>query len=112
MAAVARRSFDSPVLRHAAPVPTPPSPPPSPQPQAQPQVQAQALSQVPEAGPPERRDRSDPCCRLFEVGHTIYKGYYLPSREEYVLHGYPAAEYDGFIARQKAWLDRPTEPSP
>ncbi len=109
-----RRTFDSPIPRHAAPAPPPaPSPAasaPPPATPAPPPVQAEA--QPPVQGPDQRRDYSDPCCRLFNVGHTVYKGHYLPSLEEYVLHGYPAAGYESFIAREKAWLDRPSSSEP
>jgi hypothetical protein len=51
-----------------------------------------------------------PCCRFFGIGHTIYKGVYLPSKEEYVAHGYPADRYEHAMAQWKRSVDATGRP--
>lgn len=48
---------------------------------------------------------SERCCRLWGVGHTMYKVKYLPSIDEYVLHGYPRDRYEHAMAEWKKSID-------
>lgn len=54
--------------------------------------------------------RPRPCCRFFMVGHTMYKGIYLPSVEEYVAHGYKRENFDAAMAEWKDSIDRTGRP--
>ncbi len=51
-----------------------------------------------------------PCCKFFGVGNTLYKGIYLPSKDEYVAHGYPADRYEAAMAQWKRGIDETGRP--
>jgi hypothetical protein len=44
------------------------------------------------------------CCPYFMKGHAIYKGQYIPSREEYEAHGYKG-DYEIFCATLRKEAD-------
>jgi hypothetical protein len=58
----------------------------------------------------DSRGRELACCKFFGVGHTMYKGVYLPSKEEYVAHHYSAENYDRFMAQSKKNIDETGRP--
>lgn len=45
------------------------------------------------------------CCDFFMKGHTMYRGVYIPSKEEWVAHGYRAEWYDQKVVDMKADAD-------
>lgn len=57
---------------------------------------------------PPHPDR--PCCAFFGIGHTMYKGVYLPSREEYVAHGYKAENFGHAMLQWQASIDATGRP--
>jgi hypothetical protein len=68
------------------------------------------------AAPPQAADSRGqpagerPCCRFFGIGHTMYKGVYLPSKEEYVAHGYQAESFDRAMTQWKRSIDATGRP--
>lgn len=64
-----------------------------------------------QAGEPSASDRGKtPCCKFFGIGHTMYKGVYLPSVEEYVAHGYMRENFGEAMRQWHASIDATGRP--
>lgn len=67
-------------------------------------------STTPAASPDPQLAKPERCCRFFMVGHTMYKGVYLPSADEYAAHGYPREGYERAMAQWKRGIDETGRP--
>ncbi len=79
----------------------------TPAPTPSPRTSSDAAPETSRSSTSDALDQTErPCCAFFGVGHTIYKGRYLPSLDEYVAHGYKADTYERFLADEKERADR------